>query len=268
MRLRVAAGRWFARGDEGLGWQPVVLNEALARAVYGNEDPIGRRFGLPGRGGNEPERRVVGVVGDYRDGGELAAAKPFMFILHELESRQAEPFATLAIRVRPGTPAAFEEAVVQRLRAVAPDWSFTVAPLSEMRESSFRLRLALLLAGGVIAFFLLAMIGLGMVGVVWQNLLQRTREIGLRRATGAARSAVQRQIVFEQLLLTAIGVAAALVLVAQIPLLGVVDSLRGEVLAGGAALAMAAIFLLVTVCTFHPSVLASRVQPAEALRYE
>jgi putative ABC transport system permease protein len=268
MRLRPVAGRWFARGDESLGWQPVVINQALAHAVYGNEDPVGRRFGLPDRSGEQPEQRVVGVVREYRDGGELAASKPFLFALHEPESRHAQPFATLAIRVRPGTSAAFEEAVARRLRAVAPDWSFTIAPLADMRDSSFRLRLALLAAGGLIAAFLLAMIGLGIVGVVWQNLLQRTREIGLRRAAGAARAAVQRQIVLEQLLLTAIGVAAALLLVAQVPILGVADFLSGEVLAAGAALAMAAIFLLVGICAFHPSVLASRVQPAEALRYE
>jgi putative ABC transport system permease protein len=268
LRLRPLAGRWFARGDDLLGWQPVVINRALARAVYQDEDPIGRRFGLPDRAGVEPERRVIGVVDDYREGGELAGSRPFLFGLHEPGARRGGSLSCLAIRVRPGTSAAFEDELVKRMQAAAPEWTFSVETLAEARDSYFRQRLALLLAGGLMAFFLLVMIGLGMVGVVWQNLLLRTREIGLRRAAGAARSAVRLQILFEQLLLATLGMAAGLVLVAQVPLLDAAGFLSGGVLAGGVALAMASIYLLVAASTLHPSILASRVQPAEALRFE
>ena len=43
------------------------------------------------------------------------------------------------------------------------------------------------MVGGLVAGFLMVMVGLGLIGVLWQNVTQRTREIGLRRATGAAR---------------------------------------------------------------------------------
>jgi putative ABC transport system permease protein len=104
--------------------------------------------------------------------------------------------------------------------------------------------------------------------VLWQNLLQRTRELGLRRATGASRSAVHRQVLCEQAILTSFGVLLGAVLVVQIPILDLIGFIRPEVFAGGLLFAMAAIYLLSTLCAVYPSTLASRVQPAEALRYE
>ena len=91
------------------------------------------------------------------------------------------------VRVRPGTPAEFEEQLAKRLQAVAPDWSFEVQPLAQLRAYVVPLRLTPLIVGGIVAVFLLLMVGLGLIGVLWQNLLQRTREIGLRRAAGASR---------------------------------------------------------------------------------
>ena len=75
-----------------------------------------------------------------------------------------------------------------------------------MRATAFRFFLTPLIVAGTLAFFLLLMVGLGLIGVLWQNLLQRTREIGLRRAAGASRAAVHRQVLLEQLVLTSLGV--------------------------------------------------------------
>jgi putative ABC transport system permease protein len=66
------------------------------------------------------------------------------------------------------------------------------------------------------------MVGLGLIGVLWQNLIQRTRELGLRRAAGASRAAVHRQVFFEQVILTSLGVLLGAVLIAQLPILDLV----------------------------------------------
>jgi putative ABC transport system permease protein len=174
----------------------------------------------------------------------------------------------MLVRVRPGTPAAFEEELSKRLQGVAPDWSFRIKPLPEVRRLTFQLLLAPLAAGGIVAFFLLLMVALGLLGVLWQNLLQRTRELGLRRAAGASRSAVHRQVLYEQAILTSFGVLLGAVLAVQIPILDLVGFIRPQVFAAGLLVAMAAIYLLSMLCAFYPSTLASRVQPAEALRYE
>ncbi len=265
--LELVAGRWFEAADEKLGWRPIVIDRDLARAAYGDQDPVGRPFGEA----KPPEKpsRVVGVVREFRKGGELSAQGNFMFQLLGLEGEPSwfQPRVIL-VRVRPGTPAAFEEDLTRRLQGVAPDWSFRVTTLTQAREATFRLFLTPLAAGGVVAFFLLLMVGLGLIGVLWQNLLQRTREVGLRRAAGASRSDVHRQVLWEQAILTSLGVLLGVVVVVQIPILDLIGFIRPQVFTGGLVASTVAIYLLTVLCALYPSAMAARVQPAEALRYE
>ena len=153
------------------------------------------------------------------------------------------------------------------MQAVAPDWSFEVRPLAQVRATLFRFFLTPLIAAGTVAFFLLLMVGLGLIGVLWQNLLQRTREIGLRRAAGASRAAVHRQVLLEQIVVTSLGVSIGTLLVIQVPMLDLIGVLSRPVFAGGLPLALA-LYLISLLCILYPSTLAARVQPAEALRYE
>jgi putative ABC transport system permease protein len=269
MRTEVIRGRWFQPADAALSWSPVVIDEDLARTLWGDEDPIGQRLGDPDPKSSEPETRVIGVVRDFRHHGELSAPANFAFFYKRLgDPKQRLPRALL-VRVRPGTPAAFEEELTRRMQAVAGDWSFEITPLEQMRTSAIRRTLTPLIVGGTVAFFLLLMVALGLLGVLWQNLLQRTREIGLRRAIGASRGEVHRQIIMEQLLLTTLGVLLGTVVVVQLPVLDVFGStLRPEVFASGLVFAMVSMYLLAAVCALYPSAMASRVHPAEALRYE
>jgi putative ABC transport system permease protein len=266
MGLQLVAGRWFQKADAAGAWNPIVINRDLARVAFGSGDPLGKPLG-EARPGERPFR-VVGVVSDFRKAGELMPKGNFMFQIRRHMGSDDGPPRHLLVRVRPGTPAEFEEALVKRMEGVAPDWSFEVKPLAQVRASSFRFFLTPLIVAGTLAFFLLLMVGLGLIGVLWQNLLQRTREIGLRRATGASSAAVQRQVLLEQLLLTSLGVLIGILLVVQIPVLDLIGVLSHSVFTAGLLTAMAAIYLLSLLCVLYPSLLAARVQPAEALRYE
>ncbi len=266
MGLEVVAGRWFEDSDAALAWDPVVIDRDLARAVYGDEDPVGRRFGEPAP--SERPRRVIGVIREFRKSGELSARSNFLFQNLRLDAPSWFQARSILVRVRPGTPAVFEETLAARLQGVAPGWSFTIKPLPDVRRATFRTLLAPLAAGGTVAFFLLLMVALGLLGVLWQNLLQRTRELGLRRATGASRRAIHRQVLFEQILVTSFGVLMGTIVVIQIPILDLIGFIRPPVFAAGLLAAMAAIYLLSALCALYPGTLASRVQPAEALRYE
>ncbi|MES1244708.1 MAG: ABC transporter permease [Acidobacteriota bacterium] len=266
MGLEVVSGRWFEEADSALAWDPVVIDQELARAVYGERDAVGQAFGEPAP--SERSRRVVGVVREFRKGGELSARSNFLFENLRLDRASWFQPRSILVKVRPGTPAQFEEELTARLQAVAPEWSFRIKPLSQVRRATFRELLAPLAAGGTVAFFLLLMVALGLLGVLWQNLLQRTRELGLRRAAGASRAEVHRQVLWEQLILTSFGVLLGAVVVIQVPLLDLVGFIRPAVFAAGLLFAMAAIYLLSALCAVYPSALASRVQPAEALRYE
>jgi putative ABC transport system permease protein len=112
------------------------------------------------------------------------------------------------------------------------------------------------------------MVGLGLTGVLWQNVTRRTREIGLRRAMGASGPVVRRQILAEVVLLATIAVIIGAVVVLQLPVLGVLSLVTPAAFATGFAGALAAIYALTVLCGLYPGWLASRLTPADALRYE
>jgi putative ABC transport system permease protein len=121
---------------------------------------------------------------------------------------------------------------------------------------------------GLIAGFLMLMVALGLTGVLWQTVTQRTREIGLRRAKGAARARVQRQILGELVVMTSLAVTVAAIIVAQAPIVSPFYWVETHVYVAGFVIAAATIYVLTFLCGWYPSRLATRVEPAEALRYE
>lgn len=263
--LEPVFGRWFAEGDgQGSGPRPVVVNRRLARELFGVEDVAGKMLQLS----PEEELRVVGVVDEFRQHGELSAPGNYIFHFKPVGEPEAGPLRELLLRLAPGTPASFEPQLLARLQAVAPTWSFEVTPLETMRDRRFRFHLAPVVLGAVVGGFLLLMVALGVLGVLWQNVAQRTRELGLRRAAGASRGRVYAQILAELLIVTSLGLALGTVVVAQIPLLDLVASLTPAVWSAALALAAGIVLALAAVCGLYPGWLATRVEPATALRYE
>jgi putative ABC transport system permease protein len=263
MSLRVVQGRWFGREDDGAAQRPVVINQGLAAEILPGADPIGK---VIQRGGAEV--KVIGVVDDFRQFGELSSPGYYLFERIPEAYAGERPPRRLLLRMAPGTPASYEREVLARLAPLVPGWSFEVAPLAQYRQGRLRFMLAPLVIGGVIAGFLLLMVGLGLLGVLWQNVTRRTRELGLRRASGARRAAIHRQILLELVLITSLALAPALLLVLQLPLLGLLGSLQPAVFAGAVAAALVAIYVLSLVCGLYPSWIAVRSEPAEALRWE
>jgi putative ABC transport system permease protein len=275
MRLSVTRGRWFEPADDALAYDPVLINERLKRELFGSEDPLGKNIAPKpdehsrhGAGPAPRELRVVGVFTDFREDGELSGPEPYFLRRSRIAGADAKPYYNLAVRVRPGTSAAFEETLMNRLRAVSPGRTFQIDPLAKTRRSMMRMKLVPMVAAGLIAGFMLIMVALGMVGVLWQSVARRRREIGLRRAIGATGRAVSLQVLGELLVVTTAGLLLGAVLAVQFPLLGVVGWVSGGVYAVAIALAAATIYALTVVAALYPSWLATRVQPAEALHYE
>jgi putative ABC transport system permease protein len=269
-RRLLASTREFPEVD-GSKWKPMVVTADLARTLFGDEDPIGRvvpeeppPHGEPPR----PELRVIGVIGAFRQHGEFAEPVGYAFRRFDPQDPEEGSPRLLVLKVRPGTPAAFEETVMARLQREAPDWSFELEPLAQMRESFLKDRLTPMIVIGTVAAFLMLMVALGLTGVVWQNVTQRTREIGLRRAKGATAGRIHRQILGELMVMTTLALAAGLVVVVQFPLLDLVGAVRPAVYAASLAISALAIYGLALVFGWYPSRLATTVQPAEALRYE
>ncbi len=265
--IKRVAGRGFEAADAALHWKPVVVNRSLAVDLFGAEDPIGRTIDFGSRDDDGPETRVIGVIDDYRKEGELAVPSNMMFEPFWLQMAQ-RPLTQLAIRLAPGTSAAFEEELSERLHALAPEWSFNVRSLASKRDAYLRLRLAPLFVAGVVAVFLILMVALGLVGVLWQNVTQRTLEVGLRRAKGATRPNIHWQILGELMMIASIGLTLGALVVVQVPMMGWFSFLDSATYGLAFVVSVVTIYLLAGACGLYPSWLAARVQPAEALHYE
>ena len=157
---------------------------------------------------------------------------------------------------------------MQRSHAVAPEITFEPRSLERLRRQELRNQIMPLIAGGIVSFFLIAMVTLGLTGVLWQNVIKRTREIGLRRAIGASSAHIHRQVLSEVVLLASVAVLIGTIIVLQLPALGLFSIVAEPAFAAGLAGALATIYGLTVLCGLYPSWLASRLQPADALRYE
>lgn len=293
MSIPIVDGRWFSREDTGQNWEAVVLNAAMAREVFGTEQAAGKMMPRQDRPGQqnrppEPPQRVVGVIQDFRQFGEYATPGNYLFTRNDIVTggeapasaagaagtpEQAAPSARLPndiiVRLRPGVTAEFEERLVKTLQSMAPDWSFSMKPTADVRTEYLRNNyLTPLAIMGMVASFLLLMVALGLSGVLWQNVTQRIRELGLRRAKGADRARIRRQIFTEIALMTGIAIVLGALLLAQVPMLGWLGSIPTSIYVSSLFLAAGLLFLLTSFCGWYPSLLATRIPPAEALRYE
>jgi putative ABC transport system permease protein len=137
-----------------------------------------------------------------------------------------------------------------------------------MRATNHRLYLGPLVVVGLVAGFLLLMVALGLTGVLWQSVTQRTREIGLRRAKGASIAHIHAQFLGEILVMTTLSLTVGVVAAVQLPLFDQVTGIGARVYATSLAISILAIYCLTAACAYYPSRIATRVPPAEALRYE
>ena len=258
--LDVVSGRWFSEEDAALDWEPLVITQPLSEALFGREDPIGQQVEEWKRG--KDDARVVGVVSDYRRGGEFS--DPGFFVLTRLED---DAPARFLVKVRPGTTLAAQEQIDKRLKAMASGYRVDITTLEEDRASSFKLSLIPLFAAGVVSLLVLGMVALSLSGVLWQRTTLRIEEIGLRRALGGSAASIYVQLAGEILVVASIGVIAGLLVIVQFPLLELLNYTSG-IYALSLALAALIIYGLVIVCSLYPGRLACRIRPVEALHHE
>jgi putative ABC transport system permease protein len=267
MQMTPAQGHWFSKADDAADAIPTVINRRVADKLFPGIPAVGQVF-IAGKYEGTPERyRVSAVVEQYRSHGEYM--DPVNLVLPRFVPGARQPAMTIILRVKPGTPRAFEARLSARLKREHSDWSFVISPLSEARKSMNKLQMLPLLIMSVIAAFLLVMVAFGLFGVLWQNTTQRIPEIGLRRALGADAGHIYRQIIAEQMLLSTAAMAVALVLLVQLPLTGVFeDALNWPVFFTAAALSAGVIYLLSLLCSLYPGWRAARLSPTQALHYE
>jgi predicted permease len=265
MDIPLKIGRDFSDRDRYEAPFVTVINEALARKSFPNENPIGRRIqcGLD----SFNYMTIVGIVGDIRQADPSLPPRPAIympFLQHPLYAR------ALSFLVRtPGDPLALSEPMRRKVREVSSEIpvKFTTmdARLSDTVASP-RFRGVLL---GIFAALAVCLAMAGVYGVMAYMVTQRGAEIGLRMALGADRPNIVRMVLLRGLQLAAIGLAVGLAgALAATRLIGTM--LYGVQPTDPATFAaMAALVIVVTAMACAvPAWRASRVDPMSALRQD
>ena len=256
-------GRFFSQHDNDKSMPVTIVSEGFARQFFPNQEALGKRIRY---GGREQWMEIVGVVGNVKYLGLAVDTDPAFYT----------PFAQdyyrqMYLAVRSSGDAARLVAPLRReIQSIDP--SATLAQFSTMEQaldasvSQPRFNTMVLALFAVIALLLAAV---GVYGLIAYSVAQRTHEIGVRMALGAARADVVRMVVREGVSLAATGVAAgiagafALTRLLKAMLFGITVTDTLTFIA--APLAM---LLVVVLATCFPALRATRISPVRALRYE
>jgi ABC-type antimicrobial peptide transport system permease subunit len=244
----------------------VVVNETMARTWWPGEEAIGKRVWLGCEGEHREMAQVAGIARDSKYESLSEDALPFYY----LSRRQAmgNGYFNLIVRTA-GDPYEWAKPLMSLVRGSPDVTVYEVKSMEHAVASSLwdvKWRAGLLASLGLLA---IALAGMGLYGVVAYAVSQRTREIGVRMALGAAPGDVQWMVLAHGLRITGLGILGGLLLsVAAVRLLhGFLYGLSpfDPVAFAAASLAWLIVAML---ASWYPARRATRVDPLTALKYE
>ena len=270
MRIPLLGGRGFSGSDNASGAPVVIINRAMARMFWPNQNPIGQRIwiGKPmGPEWTEPStREIVGVVGDIHGESLASAPEPTMYLPY---AQRPIVEAYFVVRTRHSPLAAVPE-VRDAMRQVGPDVAIarvrTMEQVLSASMTNWRFRTILLALFGALAVFIAA---IGIYGVISYSVAQRTHEIGVRMALGARRTDVLKLVIGHGFTLTLTGVAIGII--GALTLTRFLSNLLYGVKPSDPITFIAVSVILTAVAllaSYIPARRATKVDPMVALRYE
>jgi len=266
MGIRLWRGRGFAASDEPSAPPVIVINQALARQYFGNEDALGRRLQLIFGRNPGPTCEIVGIVGDVMQ-GQPGQDPPAQFYLPWAQENSGAFYAVVRST---GDPARTLPQLKSQVYAVDKDQPVgqvrTLVDLMGDTLARPHLMLTLLGAFGAIALVIAAV---GIYGVMAYSVSQRTMEFGIRMALGASRAEVLQLVLRSGLKIVSIGLVIGLA--AALGLGRVVESLLYKTSPHDPvtlAAIVAGLLAVSFVACLVPARRATKVDPIVALRTE
>ena len=263
----VLRGRAFNATDTATSPKVVIINQAMARGLFGDTDPVGQR--LARAGAKTPEWcEIVGVAGDIQS--VYPNPGPVTYQLYQPMAQEPRHLNQIAVRTASLAPASVVAAIRATVAALNPD-----LPVSDLQPADATIRRANYQLGvlsgmlNALALLGLGLAALGIYGVIARTMAQRTAEFGIRLALGAQLQDISRLVLGSGLKLALLG--SALGLLGSVGISRVLSAgftgmhLQSVPIIGAVTLLLIAISLL---ACWLPARRAARVDPMIALRTE
>jgi putative ABC transport system permease protein len=260
MGVPIIEGREFSGTDDAKAAPVVIVNRTVAQRYWPNQDPIGKLVWV----GNLAPARVVGALGDIKNDSLAKSAQPEIFLPYP-----QLPSATLYLSVRSSMDVrGLVSALRTQIAAINPSQPVNdIQSMEERLESSSAQTRSMMLLIGVFSATALILAVVGIYGVIAYSVAQRTQELGIRIALGAADADILRLVVGNGLKLAGVGILIGVV--ASLALTRLMASFLYKTSAtdlltfAGSALVFA---LVAAVASYVPARRAMRINPTDALR--
>ena len=257
-------GRVFGTQDNAASSRVVIVNQTLAKKLFGVQDAVGRHLRLGRK--NPLDAEIVGVARDGKYADLDEEPQPYLYIPLSQDNRSE---VTLIVTTA-GEAGELLPVVRKALRQSSPDSLIvnTQTLTDHMRFVAYPNRMAAWLTASLGGLALL-LTTLGLYGVTAYSVSRRTHEIGIRMALGALRETVFARILMEVLQLTVAGMILGICL-AELIGRSMSSLLYGVKPADPIVLSMVAALILTTsfAALIFPARRALRINPVEALREE
>jgi len=254
-------GRTFSSQDSAHSPAVAIINEEFARQKFAHRNPIGRRIGI-----EDGKETFEVVVGSIKSGGLQEPSPPQIY---QPMAQVPVPVLTAVLRTA-GDPAAMSRTVQQQILTVDPDVpAYRLRTGDQLLGRSLAKRRLLMALISWFAAIALVLALLGLYGVLAYGVAQRTREIGIRMALGAAAGQVLAGVVRQGMAIASLGVVAGLAGALAITRV-LKDALYNvsPLDAGVLLVAPAALLLVAVLACAIPARRAARIDPVLALRHE
>jgi putative ABC transport system permease protein len=280
MKMPILRGRTFGPEDvpDEKRSRAVIIDQTFAEKYFAGRDPIGLNIDDNQRAGDEAEQSkfppltIVGIVPRTRNEavGEENVEKLGFVHMYFCAAQDPTGGSMLMLRVLGGDPKALVAAVRREVQAIDSDQPIgQISTMEENISASLAARRLTMTLLGAFAGLALLLASVGLYGVMALSVTQRTRELGIRLALGAARADVFRLVLGQGAALVSLGLGLGLLgaLAAGRALASVLHNV-GTIDVAALATALISLALVAMLACFFPARRATRVDPMVALREE